>query len=96
MARIVFSREVADDFDRIFDFLAGFDPAAAQRSIAAVVAAIDILETSPQIGRPAERGMRELVIARGRAGYVALYRYHPAYDEVLVLSVRSQNEAHRP
>lgn len=95
MARIVFAAEVADDFDRTFDFLAGFDPAAAPRAIAAIVTVIDILETSPLIGRPATRGMRELVIARGRAGYVAVYRYHPAHDEVLVLAVRSQNEARR-
>ena len=43
-------------------------------------------------GRPVEHGLRELLISRGSSGYVALYRYDPATDVVLVLRVRHQRE----
>ncbi len=65
------------------------------RRIAAIVAAIDVLETSPNLGRPAERGMRELVIGHGRDSFVALYRYRVEEDVVLVLAIRSAREAGR-
>jgi hypothetical protein len=45
------------------------------------------------IGRPVRGGKRELVIGHGSRGYVALYRYLPEIDVVLVLAVRSQREA---
>jgi hypothetical protein len=35
---------------------------------------VDILKRHPEIDRPVEDGLRELVISRGRTGYVALYR----------------------
>jgi len=37
--------------------------------------------------------MQELLISRGRSGYVALYSYEEAEDAVLFLSVRHQREA---
>jgi len=45
------------------------------------------------IGRPVESNYRELVISRGRSGYIALYRYHETRDVVLVLAIRHQREA---
>ena len=39
-----------------------------------------------------ENGKRELVIATGASGYVALYRFVPELDTVFVLGVRSQRE----
>jgi plasmid stabilization system protein ParE len=47
----------------------------------------------PLIGRAVESGCRELVISRGRSGYVALYRYDEARDDVLILAIRHQREA---
>jgi plasmid stabilization system protein ParE len=47
----------------------------------------------PLLGRPTEHGLRELLISRGRTGYVALYQYDAAADKVLVLAVRHQREA---
>lgn len=66
-------------------------PESAIERIDAIVAALDVLESSPLIGRPVENGKRELVIATG-AGYVALYRFVPELDTVFVLGVRSQRE----
>jgi plasmid stabilization system protein ParE len=93
MARIEFAPEVADDFDRIFDHLAQFDPQRAAARIEEIVRAIDALEVNPHIGQPAAGGERELVIGRGSSGDVALYRGLDQLDLVLILAVRSQREA---
>ncbi len=93
MARIVLPRRIDDDFERIFNFLFEHAPGSATERIGEIVAAIDILESSPLIGRPTDNGKRELVISTGASGYVALYRYVPELDTVFVLAVRSQREA---
>lgn len=87
------ARAVRDDFDRIFDFLFDHAPEFAAIRIEAIMAALDVLQTSPLIGRPAAFGQRELVIATGASGYLALYRYDPAMDTVFVLAIRSQRES---
>lgn len=84
MAEVVWSR-------RAFDFLtrvAVDAPTTGQR----IVQAIELLENHPLVGRKVERGLRELVISYGRAGFIALYRYRPARDVVLVLALRHQRE----
>nr|WP_248287208.1 type II toxin-antitoxin system RelE/ParE family toxin [Massilia antarctica] len=55
--------------------------------------AINILARHPFIGRPAETGLHELVISKGKSGYIALYNYDVKRDVVLVLSIRHQREA---
>lgn len=92
MSRVVLAPRIKADFDRIFEFLFEYAPEFAVTRIEAIIVAIDILETSPLIGRPAAFGQRELVIATGASGYIALYRYDPAQDTVYVLAVRSQRE----
>lgn len=92
MAQVVLSEQMQADFDRIFDFLFEYAPDTAVDRIKAIVAALDILESSPLIGRPVENGKRELVIATGASGCVALYRFVPELDTVFVLGVRSQRE----
>ena len=57
------------------------------------MSAIEALADHPLLGRPVELGYRELVISRGRSGYLALYRYDEALDEVLILAIRHQREA---
>ena len=54
-----------------------------------------LLETAPDIGRPFTEipELRELVIAFGDSGYVALYRHESAADAVYVLAFRHQKEA---
>ncbi len=54
-----------------------------------------MLETAPDIGRPLPDmpEVRELVIAFGDSGYVALYRHEPAPDAVYILAFRHQKEA---
>ena len=92
MSQSVLAARVKDDFERIFDFLFEHAPEFAAGRIEAIIAAVDILETSPLIGRPVAFGQRELVIATGSRGYLALYRYDPLLDTAFVLAVRSQRE----
>jgi toxin ParE1/3/4 len=93
MARIVLAPKIQDDIDRIFDFLFEHTADSAAERVAAIVAVIDVLETSPRIGRSTDGGKRELVISTGASGYVALYQYLPELDTVFVLAIRSQREA---
>ncbi len=93
MALVLYAKQVFADFERIYDFLAEEGTALAETAVSVITDAVSVLERHPLIGRPAEHGLRELVIARGKAGYVALYRYLEAEDVVLVLALRHQREA---
>jgi toxin ParE1/3/4 len=92
VAQVVLSRHLQGDFDRIFDYLFEHDPETALERVEPIIAALDVLEASPLIGRPVENGKRELVISTGASGYLALYRFVPELDTVFVLGVRSQRE----
>ena len=92
MTHVILSRQVKDDFDRIFDFLFEHAPEYATLRIEAIISAIDVLASSPMIGRPVSEGQRELIISTGASGYLALYRYDPVADTIYVLAVRSQRE----
>ena len=93
MARLIYSARALDDLERGTDFLVDTDPAAAAVTVDLIAEAVAILAHHPLIGRPAEHGLRELVISRGRTGYVALYSFETAQDCVLILAVRHQREA---
>ena len=58
-----------------------------------IAEAVTILKRHPLIGRAVEDGIRELVISRGKTGYIALYSYEAAHDTVLILAVRHQRES---
>jgi toxin ParE1/3/4 len=76
MARLIVAPEVQEDSDRIFDFLAAYAPDHAVSRIDEIVAALDILQTSPQIGRFADSdGMRALVISTGTNSSFHQYSY---------------------
>ena len=92
MTRIEMAPEVLDDFDRFFDYIAQHDVGTAPGRIAEIMEAVQVLATSPLIGRPVRDGKRELVIGRAARGYVALYRYLVEIDTVFLLAVRSQRE----
>lgn len=61
--------------------------------LAEILQAVDVLASSPLIGRPVTGGLRELVIGHGSRGNVALYRYVPKAATVFLLAVRNQREA---
>ena len=92
MPGLQFAPRAFDDLDRLTDFLLEDAPELAAETVPLIVGALRTLQDHPLVGRPVEAGLRELLISRGRTGYVALYRYNPVTDVVLVLRVRHQRE----
>ena len=92
MTRIRYAPKAVVDFDRIVDFLTESGAGSPEGVGESVVEAIEILAQHPMIGRPADSGLRELVISRGKSGYVALYRFDVATDTVTILAMRHQRE----
>ena len=62
-------------------------------TVGLITTAIDTLEDHPLIGRAYSPDVRELVISRGRTGYVALYRFLPGRDLIAILAIRHQRES---
>lgn len=93
MARLIYTRRALEDLERLTDFLLETEPALALLTVDLIAEALQMLKNHPLIGRPAEQDMRELVVSRGRTGYLALYDYDEVRDLVLVLAVRHQREA---
>ena len=93
MNEVLYTERALDDIERLSDFLLARDPLAATATAGIIFEALDILTHSPEIGRRVRAGNRELVISRGSSGYLALYRYLPAQQCVLVLALRHQRES---
>ncbi|MDD2809365.1 type II toxin-antitoxin system RelE/ParE family toxin [Rhodoferax sp.] len=93
MTELVYTEQALLDLERPSDFLLETDPQAAQDTAILVFEALDILVQHPEIGRKVHFGQRELVISRGRTGHLALYRFSPHLDRILVLALRHQRES---
>lgn len=96
MAQLIYSRQALSDLVRLTDFLLETDSAAALETVELISEAIQVLGNHPLMGRPAEQGLRELVISRGRTGYLGLYSFEEEHDTVLILAIRHQREAGFP
>jgi plasmid stabilization system protein ParE len=93
MTELVYSAQALSDLERLSDFLLETDPQAAKETAILIFDALEILVQHPEIGRSVRFGLRELVISRGQTGYLALYRFLPHLDRILVLAVRHQRES---
>jgi plasmid stabilization system protein ParE len=93
MARVEVTDHALRDMERLFEFLAGEDPVRARVQLLSVRRAFELLADHPLLGRAAEDGRRELILSRGRFGYIAKYRWLPADEVALILAVRHQREA---
>ena len=93
MARLSYSAQALADLERLTDFLIETDLLLAEETIGLIEEAVELLVRHPLIGRPAEHPLRELVISRGRTGYVALYSFEEDRNAVLILAIRHQREA---
>ncbi len=93
MARLIYSRTALHDLEKLVDFLLETDPLAAAETVELIEEAVAVLQRHPLIGRPVESDLRELVISRGKTGYVALYSFEVEQDAVLILAIRHQREA---
>lgn len=93
MAWLIYSERALADLERLTEFLLEAAPEAALQTAELVAEAVQVLENHPLIGRPAEAGLRELVISRSHSGYLALYSYEDRQETVLILAIRHQREA---
>jgi plasmid stabilization system protein ParE len=98
--RVRLTREAQADLDRLFDFVLerelardGGDLSLAEQALVAIRAGFTTLKTSPFTCRKAGQSplLRELIIAFGRSGYVALFEIDGAAD-VVITAVRHQLE----
>ncbi len=96
MARVEVTERALKDLERLFDFIAKEEPVRARKQLLSVRRAFELLADHPLLGREAEQGRRELILSRGRYGYIAKDRWVPAEDIVLILAVRHQREAGYP
>jgi plasmid stabilization system protein ParE len=92
VAQVVYSARSLEHIERAFQFLRDKNPLAAQHAVAAIQSAVDNLAAHPLVGRRIEGELRELVISYGQTGYIALYRFVIARDEVRILALRHQRE----
>lgn len=95
--RVRFTPEALDDLERLYDFALQLDDGdwtLAERALDAIRNGITLLEVSPFSCRkasPDNTFLRELIIAFGTSGYVALFEIEDA-KTVTVLAVRHQRE----
>ena len=91
--RIVFSPKALFDLERLTDFLLETDKNIALNIIELIESAIQILADHPYIGRSCDLHLRELIISRGKSGYVALYSFDEAKNSILICATRDQKES---
>ncbi len=96
MTRIALAPGALSDIERLTEFLIESDETAAGATVRILVDGLGILKQHALVGRQVESGLRELVISRGRSGYVALYRYDVVADTALILAIRHQREGATP
>lgn len=97
--RVRYTREAADDLERLFDFVLNRelerdgDPAVADRALEAIQSGAQTLSFSPFTCRKVgpDPFIRELVIPFGHTGYVALFAID-GKDTVTICAVRHQRE----
>ncbi|MEW6647061.1 MAG: type II toxin-antitoxin system RelE/ParE family toxin [Pseudomonadota bacterium] len=96
MAEVIYSENALANLERLFGFLREHDPTAALAAAAAITGAVETLAAHPLVGRCIEGDIRELIISYGKSGYVALYRFLPARDQIRILALRHQLELDYP
>jgi plasmid stabilization system protein ParE len=93
MAQVIYAEGALGDLRRIESALSADDPTLATNSLRMIRSSLADLALTPRGGRPAEGGLQERTISRGRTGYAALYRFLELDDTVLVLAIRHRSEA---
>jgi len=92
LATLRFTPAALLDLERLATFLRESDPAAAAETIPLILEALKVLAAYPLVGRPIDMKRRELVVFRGRTGYLVQYSFRLAQEEVVILAVRHQRE----
>jgi plasmid stabilization system protein ParE len=96
---VIISPEAQEDFERLQDFwIQAAGPDVADRAIATVLKALEVLSIFPHSCRKASTRSfnlvcRELVIPFGSSGYLALFEIQEEHSRVAVLAVKHQRES---
>jgi plasmid stabilization system protein ParE len=87
VAKVGYTAKALTDLERLEQ--------AASGARTVIASAVTQLADHPLIGPVVDDDteLRKLVISRGKTGYIALYRYDEARDEVMVAAIRRQPEA---
>ncbi|HWS39733.1 MAG TPA: type II toxin-antitoxin system RelE/ParE family toxin [Arenimonas sp.] len=95
MPRIIITESALNGLTRCQQFIALKNSSAAKRAGQAIEWQLVLLESNAELGRPFPElvELRELIIAFGDTGYVALYRFIASDDAIYVLAFRHQKEA---
>lgn len=93
MAEVILAPQAQADLVRLEAFLwENQDPLASQL-LDFVLDGLCVLTHQPGVGRPLAHGHRELIISRGRGGYLARHVFDTTRQRVIVLRIRHQREA---
>lgn len=92
MPRVRVSPRAGQDLQRLYNFLKAKSEAVASRAIDTIEATFIPLTRMPKIGRPVGTTLRELIIDFGNSGYLALYHFNEAQNDIVILAIRHQLE----
>jgi plasmid stabilization system protein ParE len=81
------------DLEELVDFLLAQGDPTALELLAFVLDGLQVLTHQPGIGRPVARGLRELILHRGKSGYLVKHRYLPDLAAVRVMRIRHQRQS---
>lgn len=93
MSRVFLSNAALEDLQRLEEFLVESKDPLVGEWVEFILDALQVLTHQPGIGRPVGGGLRELIISRGRSGYLARYEFDQANDLVRVARIRHQRES---
>ena len=93
MLRVVFAPQAHADLVRLEVFFWQAQDPLAPVLLDFLLDGLNVLTHQPGMGRPLAQGQRELIVSRGRGGYLARYVHDWAYQRVIVLRIRHQFEA---
>lgn len=93
MSKIKWLPEALIDVERLYTFLNDKSPEAAARAASAILAGVELLKTSPRIGRPMpdDSGRRELFVPFAASAYVLRYMLENE-DTVVIIRVWHSRE----
>jgi plasmid stabilization system protein ParE len=81
------------DLEELVDFLLAQGDPMAPELLAFVLDGLQVLTHQPGIGRPMNDGLRELILHRGKSGYLVKYRFLSELAAVRVLRIRHQRQS---
>jgi plasmid stabilization system protein ParE len=93
LAHVQFADDALSDLDDLVQFLLQQDDPSALELLDFIQDGLEVLTHQPGIGRPLPDGLRELILNRGRSGYLVKYRYLPQIAAVRVLRIRHQRQS---